>query len=243
MKRPWQVLLLMCAAAGVQADQRRSGFDDMSRATQALQRDDAQNPAMLWVKDGEQRFAATCTACHTTASMRGVAARHPAFDKRIGKPAVLNARINACRQHELKLPALAAESDELLALESYLGWLSRGLPIAPPADPRLAAGRSRGQTLWRQRFGQLDFSCAQCHDGNAGRRLAGSPIPQGHATGYPIYRLEWQGMGSLQRRFRNCMVGVRAEPFAYGSDEFTALEQYLMQRAAGMPLETPAVRP
>jgi sulfur-oxidizing protein SoxA len=73
--------------------------------------------------------------------------------------------------------------------------------------------------------------------------LAGSTIPQGHPTGYPLYRLEWQGMGSLQRRLRNCMTGVRAEPFAPGADEFTALELYLMQRAAGMPLETPAVRP
>lgn len=242
MKRSGLVLLL-CGAALVQAEPRKSGFHSMSPATQALQRDDAQNPAMLWVKDGEQRFAAQCTACHTTASMRGVAARHPAFDKRLGKPVALGGRINACRQVEQKLPALAAESDELLALETYLGWLSRGQAIAPPADARLAAGRQRGETLWRQRFGQLDFSCAQCHDGNAGRRLAGSPIPQAHPTGYPIYRLEWQGMGSLQRRFRNCMAGVRAEPFAYGSDEFTALELYLMQRAAGMAVETPAVRP
>lgn len=235
--------LLLCCAALVQADSRRSGYDFMSPATQALQRDDAQNPAMLWVKDGEQRFAAQCTACHTTASMRGVAAHHPAFDQRLGKPVGLNGRVNACRQHELKLPALAAESDELLALETYVGSLSRGQPIAPPADARLAAGRKQGEQLWRQRFGQLDFSCAQCHDANAGRRLAGSPIPQAHPTGYPIYRLEWQGMGSLQRRFRNCMVGVRAEPFAYGSDEFIALELYLMQRAAGMAVETPAVRP
>ncbi|HLL20254.1 MAG TPA: sulfur oxidation c-type cytochrome SoxA [Rubrivivax sp.] len=243
MKQVGWLALVVCAAAVAQTDQRKSGYDHMSPPTQALQRDDAQNPAMLWVKDGEQRFAASCTACHTAASMRGAAARHPAFDKRVGKPVVLGARINACRQHQMKLPPLAAESDELLSLESYLGSLSRGLPIAPPADQRLEAGRSRGQTLWRQRFGQLDFSCAQCHDNNAGRRLAGSVIPQGHATGYPIYRLEWQGMGSLQRRFRNCMVGVRAEPFAFGSDEFTAIEMYLMQRAAGMPVETPAVRP
>ena len=50
-------------------------------------------------------------------------------------------------------------------------------------------------------------------------------------------------MGSLQRRLRNCMTGVRAEPYAYGAEELIELEAYLMQRAAGMPLETPAVRP
>jgi len=43
-------------------------------------------------------------------------------------------------------------------------------------------------------------------------RRGGSVIPQAHPTGYPLYRLEWQAVGSLQRRLRNCMIGVRAEP-------------------------------
>ena len=68
-------------------------------------------------------------------------------------------------------------------------------------------------------------------------------IPQGHPTGYPVYRLEWQSLGSLQRRLRGCMTGVRAEPFAYGADELVALELFLMERAAGMTVETPAVPP
>jgi sulfur-oxidizing protein SoxA len=68
-------------------------------------------------------------------------------------------------------------------------------------------------------------------------------IPEGHPTGYPIYRLEWQTVGSLQRRLRNCMTGVRAEPYALGSKELTQLELFLMWRARGMPLETPGVRP
>jgi sulfur-oxidizing protein SoxA len=88
-----------------------------------------------------------------------------------------------------------------------------------------------------------DFSCANCHDDNAGGRLGAAPIPQAHPTGYPIYRLEWQALGSLQRRLRNCLTGVRAEPFAYGSPDMTALEAYLASRAGGMEVETPAVRP
>jgi len=68
-------------------------------------------------------------------------------------------------------------------------------------------------------------------------------IPQGHPTGYPVYRLEWQSLGSLQRRLRNCMTGVRAEPFNYGAPPAVALELYLMERARGMPMDAPAVRP
>jgi sulfur-oxidizing protein SoxA len=107
----------------------------------------------------------------------------------------------------------------------------------------MRATREAGQRLYMTRLGQIDLSCAQCHDDHAGRRLAGSIIPQGHPTGYPIYRLEWQAMGSLQRRLRGCMTGVRAEPFAYGSAEFIAIEAYLMERARGMVVETPGIRP
>ena len=92
-------------------------------------------------------------------------------------------------------------------------------------------------------MGQLNLSCAQCHDILAGQRLAGSVIPQGHPNGYPEYRLEWQGMGSLYRRLRNCMTGVRAEPFAPDSREAASLTLYLAVRARGLTVETPAVRP
>jgi sulfur-oxidizing protein SoxA len=100
-----------------------------------------------------------------------------------------------------------------------------------------------GSELFHRRQGQLNLSCSQCHDDNWGKRLAGAVIPQAHPTGYPVYRLEWQSLGSLQRRLRNCMIGVRAEPYEYGAPEAVALELYLMARARGMPLETPEVRP
>lgn len=238
------------APSAVNAEPRRSGLLDMSPALQAMQRDDAQNPAALWLKAGEQRFSADCVRCHSAASMAGVAARYPAWDAKAGKPLTLSGRINACRVRHLSAPQpWAPESDELLALETFVARASRGLPIAPSTPPAatpkhdMSAWRARGQQLWRQPFGQLGLSCTQCHDAQAGGKLAGSTIPQGHPTGYPIYRLEWQGMGSLQRRIRNCMTGVRAEPFDWNSDEMTALEAYLMQRAAGLPMETPAVRP
>ena len=240
--RTWLILLLATAAAQAQA-QRLSGFDFMSPATQALQKDDAQNPAFLWLKDGEQRFDATCARCHSASSLRGVAARYPAWDAVLSKPVTLTARVQQCQVRHVKGAPLAAESDALLGLETFVAHRSRGLPIKPPQDARLASYVEQGEKLYRQRVGQLDFSCAQCHDDNAGRRLAGSTIPQAHPTGYPLYRLEWQAVGSLQRRLRHCMSGVRAEPYAFGSDELTVMELYLKQRAAGLKIETPAVRP
>lgn len=253
--RPLAFLLLLswsATAANIPPGERRSGFEFMSPATQEMQREDALNPAMLWVAEGEGLWteapsatARSCAGCHGDAvtSMRGVAARYPAFDAARQKPIDLQQRINTCRVEHQRQPAFAAESRPLLGLAAYLGLQSRGLPVQPPDDPRLQPARQRGEKLFHTAMGQLNFSCTQCHDANWGKRLAGSPIPQAHATGYPIYRLEWQGMGSLQRRLRNCMTGVRAEPFPYGADELVELELYLSSRAAGMPVETPAIRP
>jgi sulfur-oxidizing protein SoxA len=244
------LLLLGCATpSGV--DTRRSGFDDMGAATQAMQRDDSLNPAMLFVQEGEQLWrrapsssARSCAGCHgEPSSMRGVAARYPGWDEALRRPVNLGTRINLCRQRQQGQAALPAEHADLLALEAFIGMQSRGLPIAASRDPRLQPYLARGEALFRQRIGQLELSCAQCHDERAGGRLGAALIPQGHATGYPIYRLEWQGMGSLGRRLRGCMTGVRAEPLAYGSVEMAELELYLAARAMGMKVETPAVRP
>ncbi len=247
---------VLCGAVAVAAQERagrpRSGLDFISPETRAMQADDAANPGMLWVEDGKRLWAApagparrSCASCHGEAakSMRGVAARYPAFDARQRRPLDLQGRVNSCRQEKQGAAPLPPESDELLALSAYVAHQSRGLPIAPSRDPRLAPHIENGRRLYEQRLGQLDLSCAACHDGLAGRRLSGSLIPQAHPTAYPLYRLEWQTLGSLQRRFRNCMVGVRAEPFDYGSAEFVDLELYLMSRASGLPVETPGVRP
>jgi len=245
------VLLLIATLTSPAGAQRLSGAAFMGPSTQAMQRDDSDNPAMLWVKDGEALWrrsdegnGKSCASCHGDAAsaMRGVAARYPAFDPGQKRPINLGERINQCRARQQAAP-LAADSDAMLSLESHVALQSRGMPAAPPDDARLRPFLERGQARWEQRMGQLNLSCAQCHDERWGQRLGGSIIPQAHATGYPIYRLEWQAMGSLQRRLRNCMSGVRAEPFSPGSVEMVELELYLAERARGMEMEAPAVRP
>jgi L-cysteine S-thiosulfotransferase len=239
-------------AAEVPLAERKSGYEFMARETRAMQDDDTANPAMLSVLDGETLWqrkdgsaAKSCADCHGDArtSMKGVAARYPAFDAARGRPIDLEERVNICRTEKQQATPLAFESKELLALAAYVGNQSRGLPIDIADDERTRPFLQTGREMFIQRQGQLNLSCAQCHDDNWGQKLAGAPIPQGHPTGYPIYRLEWQTLGSLQRRLRNCLFGMRAVSYPYGASELVNLELYLMWRARGMPLETPAVRP
>jgi sulfur-oxidizing protein SoxA len=238
-------------AGEIPPGERRSDYELMSRETRAIQDDDSANPGMLWVLDGEalwNRKAGeanrACADCHGEAgeSMKGVAARYPAFDVARGRPVDLEQRINTCRTERQKAAAFAPESKELLALTAYVARQSRGMPIMITID-RMVEFLDAGRSLFRRRVGQLNLSCSQCHDDNSGKLLAGIVLPQGHPTGYPLYRLEWQSLGSLQRRLRSCMIGMRAEPYAYGAPENVALELYLMWRARGLLVETPAVRP
>jgi sulfur-oxidizing protein SoxA len=239
-------------AGEIPLNNRRSGYDFMGRETRAIQDDDTANPAMLSVLEGGTLWARkagavgrACADCHADAraSMKGVAARYPALDAALQRPVNLEQRINACRTDRQAAPALAYESRELLALTAYVARQSRGQPIEIAADARTQLFLDRGRATFYRRQGQLNLACGQCHDDNWGRRLAGSVIPQAHPTGYPIYRLEWQGMGSLQRRLRNCLVGIRAIPYEYGAPELVELELFLMWRARGMTFEAPAVRP
>jgi sulfur-oxidizing protein SoxA len=174
--------------------------------------------------------------------MKGVSARYPAFDAKSGRVINIEQRINQCRvQHQQAAP-FVYESRELLSLTAYVAYQSRGIPIRVamdgPARPFFEAGRS----LFLARQGQLNLACKHCHQDHWGDQLRADRISQGHGNAYPIYRLEWQSVGSLHRRLRSCNVGVRAEPYAYGAQEYVNLELFLAWRAQGLPVETPGVR-
>jgi sulfur-oxidizing protein SoxA len=231
-------------------DARQSSYQLMTRENQAMQDDPNLNPALFWIMDGHSLWKErvgtqnrSCASCHGDSGqkMTGVATQFPKVLR--GKLQTLEGQINQCRISQQGASPLNYESKELLALTTFVASQSKGLAIAVQATPQNKKDLQQGKLFFNERMGQLNLSCAQCHQDRAGLKLGGSFIPQGHPTAYPIYRIEWQTMGSLQRRLRNCMSGVRAKQFEYGSQEMAQLELFLMWRARGMPLETPGVRP
>lgn len=227
-----------------------SGYIFLTPETQAQQDDDFLNPGFLWVDRGAALFTskegvkAACASCHEggESGLKGAAARYPAIDASSGALVNLEGRINLCRTRHQGATPLEHESDDLLALTAYVANLSRGIPMSVEIDERLRPQFEAGRDYFFTRRGQLNLACHHCHDRNWGRRLRGDTISQGHPNGFPAYRLEWQTLGSLQRRIRDCDAGVRAEPKDYGSATYLALELYLAARAKGLPIESPAVR-
>jgi sulfur-oxidizing protein SoxA len=239
------------AAAASRPSPLKSGIEFASADIRAMQADDFANPGMLWVERGERLWrepagagGRTCASCHgeAPASMKGVAARYPRIDPGAARLVDLEGRINLCRSRNQQAPPLAHESDELLALTAYVAHQSRGMPSAVVVDRQNHRYFERGRALYHQRIGQMNLSCAHCHDRNWGKRLLAETISQGHGNAYPAYRLEWQTVGSLQRRIRACFYGVRAEMPPYGAQELIELELFLAWRSSGLASEAPGVR-
>jgi sulfur-oxidizing protein SoxA len=229
----------------------KQGSAFTSEANRTLQADEFANPGMLWVTRGEKLWnegagsaGKSCAACHGDAahSMKGAATRYPKIDPGAARLVNLSGRINLCRERNQAAPPYPPESDELLAMSAYVTYQSRGLPMNVAIDTQNARDFERGRDRFYKRMGQMNLACAQCHDRNWDRTLLFEKISQGHPTGFPIYRQEWQTAGSLERRLRACYSGLRAEMPAYGARELVELELFLAWRANGLPIEAPAVR-
>ena len=238
-------------ARSLPLSQLKSGLYYSGKDVQALQADEFANPAQLWLSQGAQAWgqpsaanSKSCVSCHgaVATSMKGVATRYPAIDAASGRLFNLEDRINQCTTRHQQAAAMAPESDALLGLSLLVTQASKGMPLRVDIGGAARGHWQAGAHLYTQRQGQMNLSCAQCHDQNFGQRLYTDPLSQGQPNGYPVYRLEWQKPGSLERRLRSCYAGVRAEIPPWGAVEMRQLALYLMWRGEGLPIEVPAVR-
>jgi sulfur-oxidizing protein SoxA len=176
----------------------------------------------------------------------GIANTYPKWNKAKGEVTTLANAINDCRvnQHE---PVLAYDEAETLNLLAYLAYTSRGKRITvsiPKDDPRALAAYEQGKSFYYQRHGQLNFSCATCHVQNAGKILRSEILSAslGHTNNWPTYRLKWGEMGSLHRRFSECLTQIKAKPYPEQSEEFRNLEYFLSYMGNGVPITGPSTR-
>jgi len=255
---PWAGALALAAAFAASAQtppipaaSLRSGITYAGANVRAMQDDDLQNPGMLWSERGKALWSTapaagrpSCAQCHDDAAttMRGVAARYPAWDTGASHVVDLSERIEACRTVKQGAAALPREAEDRNALEVYVASMSRDMPIAVVVDGPARSSFERGRAFYYQRRGQMNLACANCHEQNVGKRLFAETISQGHGNAFPAYRLEWQSVGSLQRRLRACLNGVHAEAPSEGTPILTDLELFLAWREQGLPIETPGVR-
>lgn len=227
-----------------------SGWRYRADETQALETDDFDNPAFVYVDHGQEVWdtpagesGQSCADCHgDVSSMAGLRAQMPKWSEQASQPWALEHWINWSRGEHQGAEPLKWESQDMLGLTALIGLQSRGMPVDVTVDGPAAEWFEKGKDLYYTRVGQLDMACSNCHEDNYGNMIRADHLSQGQSNGFPTYRLKWQGLGSLHRRFKGCMENIRAVPYERGSDEFTALELYLAWRGQGLDVETPAVR-
>ncbi len=226
-----------------------SGYYYASKDTQEIQNDDFANPAMTWYDIGETNWSKkdgeagkSCAECHKVGDMKGVGARYPIFDDKLKKLMNVEERVNNCRKSYMKAKPWKYDSANMLGMAIYVNAQSRGMPRSVKIDGPAADYFKKGKDFYYARRGQLDMSCAHCHEKYYGQKIRMNTLTQGHSNGFPTYRLKWQKPGSLHRRFSGCNKQVRAKAFKRGSPEYMALELYLAWRGQGLTVETPAVR-
>lgn len=115
-----------------------------------------------------------CSSCHTNAGREkilgfvGVAAQYPQYRDREGAILTLSDRINGCMKRSMNGKVLPYDSIELIAMDAYMTWLSRGVPIGidklpwgglKSVDTAMNADPQKGEGLYAQK-------CASCHGQN-----------------------------------------------------------------------------
>jgi len=242
---------LLVACAPEQESTLESGYDYATAETQAMQDEDIDNPGFLWVDIGEGNFekvegeaGKSCAECHGegASGLKGATASYPKYSERDGKLSTVQDEINNCRTSRMKAKAWKWESDEMLGMTAFVKLQSRGMPVNVSTTGKAAPFYAAGKKFYEERRGGLDLSCKSCHTDYAGISIRANILTNGLPNGFPTYRLKWQKVGSLHRRFRGCNKNVRSTPYKQGADEYTNLELYITAKANGMPIETPAVR-
>lgn len=233
-------------------EQVKSGWLYREAETRQVESDSFENPGMLNVERGaeiwntvEGSAGKSCASCHNDAaeSMKGVGANYPKWNADAGKPFDIELQINACRTERMEAEPYKFDVQDQKDLTAYIKHQSLGMPV----EIDLAAGEmmdwwQKGKDRYYLRTGQLNLSCASCHEANSGQYIRADHLSQGQTNGFPTYRLKQSNLVSIQNRFRGCIRDTRAEQPKAFSDELMALEVYTAWRGSGLSVETPAVR-
>ena len=227
-----------------------SGWRFRSDETQVVQTDDFDNPGMIWVEQASEVWETadgsegkSCASCHEgTDSMAGVKAVYPKWNEAAGEVRTLEMQVNDCRENRMGAEPWKYSGGDMTNMVALLASVSRGLPVNVAIDGPAGETWEKGKEIYYTRYGQLELSCANCHEDNYGNMIRADHLSQGQINGFPTYRLKNTKLNSVHSRFKGCIRDTMAHTFNPGSPEFVALELYVASRGNGLSVEGPSVR-
>ncbi len=231
-------------------DEVMSGWLFRGTETRAMEMDDFDNAGMIFVEKAEDTWntadgteGKSCADCHGASSdMAGVRPVYPKYVESAGEVRTLEMSINDCRENRMGAEKWKYTGSDMVNMTALLASVSRGMPVNVAIDGPAQSTWEQGKEIYYTRFGQLELSCANCHEDNYGNMIRADHLSQGQINGFPAYRLKNSKLNSAQARFKGCVRDTRAETFNPGSPEFVALELYVGSRGNGLSVEGPSVR-
>ncbi|AXX97016.1 sulfur oxidation c-type cytochrome SoxA [Profundibacter amoris] len=232
-------------------DEVFSGWVFRADETQALQMDDFDNPGMIFVDQAmdawntvEGTEGKSCASCHgdVEESMAGVKAVYPKWNEAAGEVRSLDMQINDCRTTRMGAEPWKLTKGKMTAMNALITLQSRGMPVNVAIDGPVQSMWERGKEMYYTKTGQLEMSCANCHEDNYDRRIRADHLSQGQINGFPVYRLKNAKLNAVHARFKGCVRDTRAETYKPGSEDFLALELYVASRGNGLSVEGPSIR-
>jgi sulfur-oxidizing protein SoxA len=243
--------LFSASAAEWPSDTRLSGNAFLPSGLLKMQADVANSPVTLWLDKGRLLWSdssarPSCQSCHgPVESLKTAAASFPRLAADGQTLINLDDQIGLCRVRTGRKD-IKAEDDEGLALSALLHDAAIGQPIKVQAPAEQSSvwqnHLTRGTQLFSTRLGRINLACVHCHEQNVGKQIRADVISPANPTGFPIFRMSWQRLGSIERRLRACYSGVQAELPPPGDPVLRELELYLKVRANGLPLDGPSIR-
>ena len=231
-------------------DEVMSGWLFRGTETRAMQADDFDNPGMIFVEQAQDAWETaegtegkSCSSCHNDMeSMAGVKATYPKWNEAAGEVRTLQMQMNDCRTNRMGAEAWGYDKGPAINMEAALSSVSRGMPVNVAIDGPAQSTWELGKELYYTRTGQLELSCANCHEDSYGMMIRADHLSQGQINGFPVYRLKNTKLNGAHSRFKGCVRDTRAETYSPGSPEFIALELYVASRGNGLSVEGPSVR-
>lgn len=227
-----------------------SGWLFRKDQTRAMQADDFDNPGMIFVEQAIDSWntvdgsaGKSCADCHgEPESMEGVRPVYPKWNEAAGEVRTLEMQINDCRENQMGAEKWKYTKGPMVNMTALISSVSRGLPINVAIDGPAKETWEKGKELYYTRTGQLELSCANCHEQSYGQMIRADHLSQGQINGFPVYRLKNTKLNAVHARFKGCVRDTRAETYKPGSPEFIALELYVASRGNGLSVEGPSVR-
>lgn len=227
-----------------------SGWRFRSDETQAFQMDDFDNPGMIGVENAavdwetvDGSAGKSCANCHgAPEEMAGVRAVYPKWNEEMGKVTTLEMEVNNCRETRMGAKTWKYTGGDMTDMVALISSVSRGMPVNVEINGPAKETWEQGKELYYTRTGQLELSCANCHEDSYGMMIRADHLSQGQINGFPTYRLKNTKLNSVHARFKGCVRDTRAQTYKPGSPEFIALELYVASRGNGLSVEGPSVR-